>query len=132
MYPRIRLYTVSRPVIITACLALSPSPALAATAVMNQSCPGFSNWSNTTCWQGGILPVSGNDVVIQSPAPGQTNYDLGAGVQLHSITLTSAGTSVTITGGPIVLASGGSITDNFNNAGLDAFPGITLNGPVTF
>ncbi len=120
---------------VFASLVLVATQAVAATVLMNQptvACPNGSNWSNTACWQGGVVPVTGDDVVIQSPAANSTNYDLGSGVRLNSITLTSASGNVTISGGPIALKSGGVATDNFNNGGQDVFPGFTLNGPATF
>jgi hypothetical protein len=63
------------------------------------------------------VPVTGDDVVIGPTPQGNNpaNYDLGAGVQLHSITLNVSQT-YTFTGGAIGLQTGGSITDNNTNA----------------
>src|SRR5215831_1819970 len=119
----------------------------AATRTMNQphnQCPDNSNWSLTFCWQGGTVPVTGDDVIIDTAPPGgaaQTTYNLGASVQLHSITITSVGSTgnAMVSGGPIVLGCGGAlpacpstVTDNWNNTGNDLFPGVTLNGSTTF
>lgn len=118
--------------------AYAPTPALAATVTMNISsgfCPPGTGWTTVTCWnnQAGPVPTTGDDVVIEG-GQSQTNYDLGAGVQLHSITLNSTDNDDTnITGGPIALQSGGFITDNFGNGSFNqTFPGVTLSGSATF
>src|ERR1700688_2793492 len=121
-------------------LAVAP-PAMAATRTWeSHSGAGClqANWSTAGCWAGNVLPVTGDDVAVSPGSGGGTaadvpaNYDLGSGIQLHSITLNTAST-YSITGGPIVLQSGGFITDNSNNGNADSFSsGITLNGPATF
>lgn len=117
---------------------LLPS-ALAATQDLNASslgpCPQGSDWSVSGCWNNGAgpVPTTGDDVVIEGgQTPNSTTYNLGSAVQLKSITLDSASNNVNINGGPIVLQSGGSITDDFNNDGIDGFPAVNLNGPTTF
>lgn len=127
--------------LVTAVLAVAASaaPAVAATKNLDSGggCPPSSNWSNSSCWTPSGAPITGDAAVIDnstaSPAPAEasTNYDLGPGVLLHSITLNSANNCVTITGGPIYLESGGSITDDFNNACTDVLPGVTLAGSTT-
>jgi len=112
--------------------ALTPWIVFAATQTLNgPACSG--NWSSTSCWNGGAgpVPVTGDDVVIGNVGVDPTNYDLGASVQLHSIAVNVNFLIHNINGGPIVLQSGGSITDNGSN-GLNLFPGVTLNGPTTF
>lgn len=97
-------------------------------------CPAGSDWTSTSCWDLGRAPLTGDDVNIPrfgARPSDQTNYDLAASVQLHSITLADSGTDHTITGGPIVLQSGAFIAkdnQNFNHT----LPGVTLNGPATF
>src|SRR6266545_218283 len=94
----------------------------------NSGCPLNSGWTTTGCWQGGVVPVTGDDVVIESPGESQTTYDLGAGVQLHSITINSANNTINLLGGPIVLQSGGFITNNWDAGGpFGALSGVTLN-----
>lgn len=67
---------------IAVALALLAIPALAATITMNQPtvgpCPQNSNWSRTQCWDSGTAPVAGDDVVLTSPGPANSNADLGA------------------------------------------------------
>lgn len=119
-------------------LALVPAPwvAFAATVTMNGvgGCPDGTGWSTVACWNNGAgpVPTTGDDVVMVSPGPRFSNYDLGAGVQLLSLTLTSSTGDVIIAGGPIVLQSGGFIPNNWSNGGNNDFPGVTLNGPATF
>ena len=117
---------------ILATLVLT-APASAATRTWNLNVgPCFNGpWSTAVCWQGGIVPVTGDDAVI-SPIFGANpgNYDLGAGVVLHSITFNTS-LAYAITGGPIALQSGGFITDNSSNSTADNLPSITLNGPAT-
>ncbi len=95
------------------------------------ACPAASNWSNANCWDLNRAPASGDDVMIDNGAQAQTNYDLAAGVQLHSLAISSASGAVVIGGGNIGLQSGGTVTDSLNN-GTDTLSGITLNGPATF
>jgi autotransporter-associated beta strand protein len=117
--------------------AVTPQAAFAATRTLSgntgDGCDVNDPWTDTNCWTGGIVPVTGDDVVLAGASQGDTTYDLGAGVQLLSITVNDGGDK-TILGGPIVLQSGGSITSNNCGgvSGPDSFPGITLNGPATF
>lgn len=122
-------------------LLTATTPAVAGTKNMTgpaDGCAEGSNWSNASCWVGSVVPVTGDDVVLDlttsgdNAVPSTSTYNLGAGVQLHSITINSANNNLTISGGPISLQSGASITDNFNNAGNDLVPSITLNGSTTF
>ncbi|KAB2961280.1 MAG: IPTL-CTERM sorting domain-containing protein [Candidatus Methylomirabilis oxygeniifera] len=127
-------------------LLLPPTPAFAATKNLNGSvggCPLGSNWSTSACWTPAGAPGTGDDVVIDMSqgaggAACPTNYDLPSTVQLHSLTMNSCnggGGILAIAGGPIVLQSGGTITDTFNNANTspaDSVPGVTLNGSTTF
>src|SRR5262249_36336687 len=121
-------------------LAVASVVVFAATQTMNvptgAGCPDDSNWTTMPCWNNGAGPVpnTGDDVVIDgSSTPANTNYDLGTGVQLRSITLNQANNSINITGGPIVLQSGAFITNNWDTGGpFGSLPGITLNGPATF
>ncbi len=96
------------------------------------ACPSGSNWSTAACWDLNRAPATGDDVAISGAAQASTNYDLGAGVLLHSLTIGSASGAVTVTGGAIGLQSGGAVTDSFNNGAADTLPGIVLNGPATF
>ena len=141
-----RAVTTLLPLALLLLLAIPPTPAFAATKTLNApagGCPDGSNWSTGSCWNGGTAPVTGDDVVIDAAqgsggAACSTNYDLLSTVQLHSVTVISCNTSggvLAITGGPIVLQNGGSITDTFNNANTspaDSVPGVTLNGSTTF
>src|SRR5437667_1179058 len=122
---------------------LAPTPAFAATINAQSPASGFpcgGNWSNAGAWDLGRAPITGDVVVFGTNPPNaadNTNHDLGAGVQLLSLTVAStkvAGCSgnFIVTGGPIALQSGGSITDNWDNLGSDSLPGITLNGSATF
>jgi fibronectin-binding autotransporter adhesin len=95
-------------------------------------CASGSNWSTSACWDLNRAPISGDDVMIDNAAQAQTNYDLAAGIQLHSLTISSASGAVAIGGGPIGLQSGATVMDSFNNSGVDTLPGVTLNGPATF
>lgn len=137
-----RAVTTLLPLAVLLLLAIPPPPALAATQTMNGvslgGCPCGTVWTTVACWNNtaGPVPTIGDDVVIDGgQTPSNTNYNLGAGVQLRSITLNRIGScaaSVNISGGPIVLQSGGFITDGFCNAGTNAFPGVTLNGAAAF
>src|SRR5438105_3799630 len=111
-------------VLVALLAATAPWVVLAATKNLNAQaggCPAGANWSSASCWTPSGAPVTGDDVLIdnsQGAAGAQclTNYDLSATVQLHSITLnscTGAGDIFTLTGGPIVLQSGGVITNTF-------------------
>jgi uncharacterized repeat protein (TIGR01451 family) len=93
------------------------------------SCPVNGNWSNSACWNLGRAPVTGDDVVIGGSGQSNTNYDLGGVVQLHSVTIQNSGASTNVTGGPIGLQSGGSITDN--NSGTDTLPNWNFGGGTT-
>jgi autotransporter-associated beta strand protein len=115
--------------------AVAPWLVLAATRTMTGGggCVEGAGWTTTGCWQESVVPTTGDDVVMNGAGlSAETNYNLGSGVQLHSITLMRANNNVNITGGPIVLQSGGFITDGFCNGGTNIFPGVTLNGPATF
>jgi uncharacterized repeat protein (TIGR01451 family) len=101
------------------------------TNTMLSSCPPGSPWSTSACWSLGRAPLTGDDVAISGSAPASTNYDL-AGVQLRSLTISGASGALNVTGGPIGLQSGGTVSDSFNNDGTDTLPGFTLNGPATF
>jgi uncharacterized repeat protein (TIGR01451 family) len=101
------------------------------TITLLPGCPAGGNWSNSACWNLGRAPISGDDVAISGTAQPVTNYDL-AGVQLHSLTISGAAGALNVTGGPIGLQTGGTVTDSFNNNGTDTLPGLTLNGPATF
>ncbi len=121
---------------------IAPWIVLAATQTMNGlasgGCPCGTGWTTVACWNNaaGPVPTTGDDVVIDGgQTPSDTNYNLGGGVQLRSITLNRIGActgNVNISGGPIVLQSGGFITDGFCNQGTNGFPGVSLNGPATF
>jgi autotransporter-associated beta strand protein len=121
---------------------IAPWIVLAATQTMNGlasgGCPCGTGWTTVACWNNaaGPVPTTGDDVVIDGgQTPSDTNYNLGGGVQLRSITLNRIGFctgNVNISGGPIVLQSGGFITDGFCNQGTNGFPGVSLNGPATF
>jgi len=59
--------------------------------------PSLHNWSVTQCWDLGRAPITGDDVVMNGVAGSggaATNYDLAAGVQLHSITILKGGGTV--------------------------------------
>jgi uncharacterized repeat protein (TIGR01451 family) len=100
------------------------------TITLLASCANGGNWSNAACWNLGRAPITGDDVVIGGSGQANTNYDLGAGVQLHSVTVQNSSASTTVTGGPISLQSGGSITDS-NGVGTDVLPNWSFGGPTT-
>ena len=120
----------------TILLAMAPWLVFAATLTFKTAlggAPNGSNWSDPNIWTGNVAPVTGDDVLWEGGNTARIfNYDLAATIQLRSITLNSAQGNVTLTGGPIVLQSGGFITNNFSNSGNEDFPGVTLNGPTTF
>ena len=86
------------------------TPALADTinALMNPVFPCNANWSTATHWDLGHAPQTGDDVVWGAGLiPSITNYDLAAGVQLHSLTVNSVGAcsgSFQLTGGTTINA----------------------------
>jgi autotransporter-associated beta strand protein len=133
-------YLVGRPLFLfVAAFALNAAPqAIAATRVLNglqaHGCAPSSNWSTPACWQSGVVPVSGDDVVIEG-GQCRTNYDLASNVVIRSITLNScaeAGNALAVTGNVITLAAccgnSGFITNNFNQSGT---PGDTFSNDIT-
>ena len=89
------------------------------------------SWSTASCWVGGVAPTTGDNVVLP---PGISTYDLGSGVALDSVTLNLLGGFAgpfSVSGGPIVLQAGGSITDSAAASGGADLPGVMLNGPTT-
>jgi large repetitive protein len=144
-HPRLRplaLILLELAAVCALVLLTPPRPAYAATQNMDipffAGCPQGSNWSAAGCWNSGSGPVpAGGDTANVGAGggcsnPNLTNYDLGAGAPLAAVILTCANGSMTISGGPISLQSGGSITDTFSNGGNDLLPGVTLNGTSTF
>ena len=105
-----RAVTTSLPLAIVLLLAIPPPPAHAATitALGGATFPCGSNWSTATHWDLGHAPQTGDDVVWGAGLiPSITNYDLAAGVQLHSLTVNSVGAcsgSFQLTGGTTINA----------------------------
>jgi hypothetical protein len=93
------------------------------------ACPANGNWSNPACWNLNRAPVSGDDVMIGGSGQPNTNYDLGGGVLLHSITVQASSAAGNVTGGPIGLQSGGFLTDN--DGGIDTLPSFNFGGVAT-
>jgi autotransporter-associated beta strand protein len=99
------------------------------TITLLASCPAGGNWSNPACWSLNRAPATGDDVIIGGSGQPNTTYDLGGAVQLHSLTIQNSGAANAVTGGPIGLLGGGSITDN--NSGSDILPNWNFAGVAT-
>ncbi len=103
------------------------------------------NWSATTTWSGGVIPIAGDNVII---ANGATVIDnVTTGVALNSLTVgqgtsgiltigtntTARTVNITGTGGNFIIAAGGTV--NCNNAAvthvLNIGGNFTNNGTFT-
>ncbi|HEY5123083.1 MAG TPA: T9SS type A sorting domain-containing protein [Ignavibacteria bacterium] len=102
----------------------------------NYSFAGTKTWSGTTStswtvssnWVGGVVPASGDDILIPG---GLTNYPVILGsVTTHSISINSSGTgaSLTITAGGALSAY--NITVNANGT-FTVISGTVLSGAIT-
>ncbi|MBV8745348.1 MAG: hypothetical protein JO134_09945, partial [Xanthobacteraceae bacterium] len=117
----------------TLCVAMSPTPALACSS---EPCTwtgagGNGSWSNSSNWSNGT-PATSDSILLTNAGAAPANHDQSAAY--NSITLNPNAAGYTINNSPVVLQSGGSITDNNTAAGSpgDTFnTGLTLNGPAT-
>lgn len=91
-----------------------------------------SSWATGTNWNTGLVPVTGDSVVLTNVGTSPNNNNL-VGVNLLSVTQNR--NNLDLVGNPIVLKSGGSITANTTGSIINRVrspSGVTLNGPATF
>ena len=114
---------------------LLASSASAATVTWDGEVNG--DWSTPNNWVGDAAPVNGDEVIIStedSPDNDPTNYDLGGGVNLASVTFEDGPSTepLNVGGSPIRLASGGSMTNNRTAANsTELVSGAILTGAVS-
>jgi hypothetical protein len=95
------------------CLALAP-PAAADTWTGATN----SDWSVGSNWNTGLPPATGADVVLTNAGSAPTNHDQSPAYNSVTFNPNAAGYTINSIGAnPIVLQSGGAITDNNTAAG---------------
>ena len=135
--------------LLMAMAALGPLPLFASTETWITGTT--ANWSATTAWSGGAIPVTGDDVAIgDAGAGGETvTFDVTGGLSLKSLSLTqstaggtniltfslpSSGTLLTVTNGITLSATSGKAEIAINGSGTNTgtalatgTSGLTLN-----
>ena len=133
-YARARLALLSGTALAGAafCVTLAPTPALACSS---EPCTWTGaqdgSWSQGNNWSNGI-PGTGDSVLLTNAGSAPANHDQSTAYSSVALNPNAAG--YTINNNPIVLQSGGAITDNNTAGGSpgDTFnTGLTLNGPAT-
>ena len=92
-------------------LGVTTSPAMAAVKTWS-STPADGNWSNTSNWNGGVIPANTDDVVFPAASTIHNTTNDIVGLSLNSITFDGNGYS--IAGNSITLAAAGVICSTGN------------------
>jgi len=121
-------------VAVLATLGLGAGAASASAATLTWTAAVNNDWSNAGNWTPSQAPASGDDLVLTPAVNASMNNDLAPAIQLGSVTVSNNSNTfnITVTGNPIALLSGGSITDNSTLARSNGItPEVALNGPAT-
>jgi autotransporter-associated beta strand protein len=82
-----------------------------------------TNWANGLNWMGVVIPMTDDDIVFPSDAPGMTNFNnLPARTAFNSITLGGPGYFL-FSGSPFIVSAGISST---NTTGANTIPGALI------
>jgi autotransporter-associated beta strand protein/T5SS/PEP-CTERM-associated repeat protein len=116
-------------------VAMAPTPAFACSP---EPCTWTgaqdSSWNQGNNWSNGV-PGTGDSVLLTNAGHAPTDHDQSPAYTSVTLNPNVAGYTINNIGGnPIVLQSGGSITDNNTAAGSPGDTlntGLTLNGPAT-